>query len=132
MIPIVNKEVEIAITQLKSSSSLLSISSSVLECVKEIISPYLSYIFNLCLHQGYFPDELKLGRITPIHKKGSKLLVNNYRPVCNLSPFSKIFERIVYNRMLEYIEKYIFSTKFGFRKEMKMETAVVEFTDFIQ
>ena len=69
MIPIVNKEIEIAITQLKSSSSLLSISSSILECVKDIISPYLSHIFNLCLNQGYFPDELKLGRITPIYKK---------------------------------------------------------------
>ena len=133
MIPIVNKEVETAITQLKSSSSLLSISTSILECVKDIISPYLSHIFNLCLNQGYFPEELKLGRITPIHKKGCKLQVNNYRPVCNLSPFSKIFERIVYNRMLEYIEKYnIFSSiQFGFRKKMGTETALVEFTDFI-
>ena len=133
VIPIVDKEVETAITQLKSSNSLLSISTSILECVKDIISPYLSHIFNLCLNQGYFPEELKLGRITPIHKKGCKLLVNNYRPVCNLSPFSKIFERIVYNRMLEYIEKYnIFSSiQFGFRKEMGTETALVEFTDFI-
>ena len=133
IIPIVSKEIEIAITQLKSSSSLLSISSAVLECVKDVISHHLSNIFNLCLNQGYFPDELKLGRITPIHKKGSKLLVNNYRPVCNLSPFSKIFERIVYNRMLEYIQKFnVFSkTQFGFRKEMGTETALVEFTDFI-
>ena len=133
MIPIVNKEVETAITQLKSSSSLLSISTSILECVKDIISPYLSHIFNLCLIQGYFPEKLKLVRITPKHKKGCKLQVNNYRPVCNLSPFSKIFERIVYNRMLEYIEKYnIFSSiQFGFRKKMGTETALVEFTDFI-
>ena len=133
VIPIVNKEVEIAITQLKSSSSLLSISSAVLDSVKDVISQYLSQIFNLCLNQGYFPDELKLGRITPIHKKGCKFLVNNYRPVCNLSPFSKIFEKIVYNRMLEYIQKYnIFSsTQFGFRKEMGTETALVEFTEFI-
>ena len=74
-----------------------------------------------------------MGRITPIHKKGCKLIVNNYRPVCNLSPFSKIFERIIYNRMLEYIEKYnIFSpTQFGFRREMGSKTALIEFTDFI-
>ena len=74
-----------AITQLKSSNSLLSISTAVLEGVKNVVSQYLSHIFNLCVNQGYFPDELKLGCVTPIHKKGCKLIVNNYRPVCNLS-----------------------------------------------
>ena len=87
---------------------------------------FLPIFFNICVKQGYFPDELKLGRITPIHKKGSKKLVSNYRPVCNLSPFSKIFERVVYNRMLEFIDRNnIFSTsQFGFRKEMGSETAL--------
>ena len=119
MVPIVNKEVEIAISSLKSSGSIFSISAAVLEDTKHIISGILSNIFNLCVVQGYFPEELKLGRITPIHKKGSKTVINNYRPVCNLSPFSKIFERIVYNRMLEFINKNnVFSTtQYGFRKK---------------
>ena len=108
-------------------------SSAVHDNVKGTISDALAHIFNLCIDQGYFPDELKLGRITPIHKKGSKSLISNYRPVCNLSPFSKIFERIVYNRMVEFIDKFnIFSpTQYGFRKEMGTETALVDFTDYI-
>ena len=133
MVPIVNTEIEIAISSLKSSGSIFSISAAVLEDTKHMISDILSHIFNLCIEQGYFPEELKLGRITPIHKKGSKTVINNYRPVCNLSPFSKIFERIVYNRMLEFINKnHIFSTtQYGFRKEMGTETALIDFTDFI-
>ena len=133
MIPIISKEVEIAISCLKSSGSIFSISTAVLEDEKHVISNILSNIFNLCVTQGYFPEELKLGRITPIFKKGSKSLIDNYRPVCNLSPFSKIFEKIVHNRMLEFIDKNnIFSnTQFGFRKEMGTETALVDFTDFI-
>ena len=133
MIPIISKEVEIAISCLKSSGSIFSISTAVLEDAKHVISNILSNIFNLCVTQGYFPEELKLGRITPIFKKGSKSLFDNYRPVCNLSPFSKIFEKIVHNRMLEFIDKNnIFSnTQFGFRKEMGTETALVDFTDFI-
>ena len=60
-------------------------------------------------------------------------MISNYRPVCNLSPFSKIFERIIHNRMLEFIKKNkIFSTtQYGFRKEMGTETALIDFTDFI-
>ena len=69
---------------------------------------------------GCFPEELKLGCITPIFKKGDKDSIENYRPVCSLSPFSKIIERIIYDRMITFINKNnIFSnTQFGFRKGM--------------
>ena len=60
MIPIVSKEVEDAISSLKSSGSIFSISASVLEEVKHVLSDILSNIFNLCVEQGYFPEELKL------------------------------------------------------------------------
>ena len=101
---------------------------------KGIISPHLANIYNLCIDQGYFPDELKLGRITPVHKKGCKSQVINYRPVCNLSPFSKILERIIHNRMIEFIDKFdIFSpSQFGFRKNMGTENALINFVDYIQ
>ena len=133
MAPILSNEIEKCITSLKSSGSAFSISSAVLENVKGIISDALAHIFNLCIEQGYFPCELKVGRITPIHKKGNKNLVINYRPVCNLSPFSKIFERIIYDRMLEYLNRFniISSTQYGFRKEMGTETALIDFTNFI-
>ena len=93
----------------------------------------LAYIFNMCIEQGYFPTELKLGCITPIFKKGNKLDITNYRPVCSLSQFSKIFEKIVYTRMVDFINKNnIFSeTQYGFRKSKSTETALIDFTDYV-
>ena len=59
----------------------------------------------MCINNDYFPEELKLGCITPVFKKGDKLNVENYRPICSLSPLSKIFERIIYDRMMGFIDK---------------------------
>ena len=50
-----------------------------------------------------------------------------------MSPFSKIFERIIYDRMLKFIDRYnIFSkSQFGFRKNMSTEAALINFIDFV-
>ena len=109
------------------------ISASVFKQGKSIISDILAYIFNLCVTQGYFPIELKTGCLTPIFKIGSKKDVSNYRPVCSLSPFSKIFERVTYNRMIDFIEKnnILSNTQFGFRKGLSTEAAIIHFIDEI-
>ena len=60
---------------------------------------HLVKIFNQCLHQGIFPDELKVGRITPIYKKDDECSLENYRPVSTLPIFGKIFEKIIYSRI---------------------------------
>ena len=86
------EEIESAITNLKDSGSgLFKISTIVLKNVKCSISSILSTIFNLCIQSGHFPDELKIGCITPVFKKGNITDISSYRPICSLSPFSKIF-----------------------------------------
>ena len=104
-----------------------------MDSCKHIITPIFAHIINLCVRDGYFPSELKTGCITPIFKDGSKEKVNNYRPVCSLNPFSKIIERIVYDRMIEFIDKFnIFSiTQTGFRKGMSTETALLDYVNKI-
>ena len=100
-------EIEDAIVHLKDNGcGLYNFSTDLLINVKSDISTTLANVFNLCTDQGYFPDELKTGCITPVYKKGDKSDVSNYRPVCSLSPFSKIFERIIYIRMLKFIDRY--------------------------
>ena len=92
MSPIVKQEVETAINALKNNGSgLYKVSSLVLKDVKSTISNTLSTIFNLCIEFGYFPDELKIGCITPVYKKGDKTNISSYRPICSLSPFSNFF-----------------------------------------
>ena len=131
--PIVKKELENSISQLKVTKGIHTISTSILSDIKSEISESLSYIFNLCIKQGYFPTELKLGCITPIYKKGNRQDISNYRPVCSLSQFSKIFEKLIYTRMVDFInKKHIFSeTQYGFRKNKNTEAALIDFTDYI-
>ena len=126
-------EIVNAINGLKTTNGVNQVSTDILKEINSGISGPLLHIFNLCIRDGYFPTELKLGCITPIFKKGDKYSMSNYRPVCSLSPFSKIFERIIYNRMLEFINKNnIFSdTQYGFRKKKNAEAALLDFTNYI-
>ena len=55
----------------------------------------LSIIYKNCLQQGVFPDEWKKGNIIPVHKKNSKQILDNYRPVSLLPICSKIFEKLI-------------------------------------
>lgn len=82
-----------------------------------IVGP-LTYIINRCLVNGIFPDILKQTIIKPIFKKGDRTSMNNYRPVALISIFSKIFEKVIYTRLLTFFEKknIIVEEQNGFRK----------------
>ena len=86
------------IKELKNGKSS-DIPINVIKHIKNIIAPHLSKLFNSCMAQGTFPPSLKTGRITPIHKKGPKNDITNYRPVSTLPIFGKIFEKIIYDRL---------------------------------
>ena len=83
-----------------------------------VITPYLVKFFNHCMKEGYFPDELKTGRISPIYKKDNEQYLENYRPVSTLPVFGKILEKLIYSRLYSFlIAKGILSeNQFGFRK----------------
>ena len=84
--------------------------------------------------QGTFPLSLKTGRITPIHKKGPKNDITNYRPVSTLPIFGKIFEKIIYDRLYSFItsRKILSPTQFGFRKMYSTSHAVNHSIDLIK
>ena len=81
-----------------------------------------------------FPDNLKSGCITPIFKGGKQDKLNNYRPVCSLSPLSKIIEKVVANRMIDFLEgcNSFSNSQYGFRKNMGTETALINYIQYIQ
>ena len=60
----------------------------------------ITHILNISIINGVFPDELKIARVIPLFKSGDAMLFSNYRPVSVLPVFSKILERLMYNRLL--------------------------------
>jgi len=57
---------------------------------------------NCFLCSEILPNELKVARVCPILKSGEKNLCANYRPISVLTSFSKISEKVVYNRLIKY------------------------------
>ena len=57
---------------------------------------------------GLFPKELKKTKVIPIHKKNSKVEPGNYRSVSILSIISKMFERVVWEQLTDYLTCNIF------------------------
>ena len=78
---------------------------------------------------GVFPEKLKLAKVIHILKFGKNELLPNCRPISVLPCFSKILERIMYNRLYEYLTKnnLLFDKQFGFRKGHSTEDALILF-----
>ena len=95
---------------------------------KEVISPILTQLFNLCFNQGIFPNVLKTAAVIPIFKSGDRQLPKNYRPISLTSPFSKMFEKCIYQRMYSFISvnQILHPNQFGFRKNLSTELAVTK------
>ena len=87
----------------------------------EICKP-LSMIFNCSFKTGVVPEQLKIAKVIPIYKKDNAEILSNYRPVFVLPCFSKILERLMFNRCMDYIDKndILNEKQFGFRKTTQL------------
>ena len=79
-----------------------SIPTKILKLIINEISQPLANIINLSLETGVSPNMLKTAAVIPVHKKSSKLLCCNYRPISLLSNISKIFENIMHKKLYIY------------------------------
>ena len=130
-------EIESLISQLiiKKSYGPYSIPTYILHLLKKDISKPLSAIFNLSLSTGTHPDLLKIAKTIPIFKmKGSMLERSNYRPISLLSNLNKLLEKVMFNRVYKFLEKYkcIFYRQFGFREKHSTNHALIEITESIR
>ena len=87
----------------------------------------LAYVINSSFSQGIFPSSLKKARVVPIHKGGTKIDVANYRPISLLSSFSKIYEKLMHIRVLDFLDSNgsLFENQYGFRPGMSCEHAIL-------
>ena len=104
-ITISKEEIEDVIKNLdcKKAKGPDNISHSLLKLVSYEISIPLEILFNKSLNEACFPSTWKLAHVIPIFKKGDKSLLSNYRPISLLSCVGKIFERVVFKYMYNYL-----------------------------
>lgn len=106
--PVEPKETLRVIGNLKNKQSVGDdeIPVSVLKEVSNIIAEPLTFILNLCLSTGRFPEQLKNALIKTVYKKGERDDEKNYRPISLLPNISKIFETIISCRFVSFLERH--------------------------
>ncbi|KAF0765900.1 Reverse transcriptase domain-containing protein, partial [Aphis craccivora] len=84
-----------------------------------VILPIVHIIINII--NGTVPDEFKVARIVPIHKKGDKTDFTNYRHILMIGILAKILEKVIKIQLLEYLErdKILFNGQYGLRKKFR-------------
>ena len=104
--------------KIKLTEDLWGMSIGVCTSIVETIAPYLALIFNLCVDQGVFPDLMKYSKVIPLFKSGDSQDSNNYRPVSVLPVFSKVFEKVMLNQMLDHFNTFniLHDQQYGFTK----------------
>ncbi|XP_063381206.1 uncharacterized protein LOC134667714 [Cydia fagiglandana] len=107
--------------------------TSVIKENAEVLALPLSHLINLSMMQGTFPDKLKISIIKPVFKKGDKRHSDNYRPIALIPIISKVFERVMYSRMLNFFDRFdvLSNRQFGFRKNRSTTSAILELLEDI-
>ena len=86
------------------------------------------------MSSGVYPDKLKIAKVIPIHKKGSKTDVSNYRPISILSCINKIYEKLICKRLYKFLskKKCLYDYQFGVRENHSTLQALIETVDNIK
>ena len=110
------------------ATGLDNIPCKLLKIDADVVAPSLTCIFNQSLLTGIYPSDWKLAKVTPIFKNGSKTDLNNYRPISVIPAVAKIFEKIIYDQLYNYlnVNDLLTSCQSGFRSLHSTLTALLE------
>ena len=102
------------------------------KCFDELCEP-LKYLFNLSIVKRVLPDDLKIAKIIPIYKADNSSNVSNYRPISVPPFFYKMLERIMYNRLQNYLknQNILYNKQFGFQTGHFTDHAIAQLVDQI-
>ncbi|GBO25653.1 hypothetical protein AVEN_168383-1 [Araneus ventricosus] len=126
-------DVVLAISELKSSLTVGddNIPSFIIKRCSEFLIYPLLVLFNLSLRTKVFPEVWKKKTIIPVFKKCDAQNCKIYRPIALLSPFSKIFESIIYKKLYNHVENLISTSQHGFIPKRSSTTNLFCLTDKI-
>ena len=117
----------------KTSTGHDNISPKVLKSIDDTIALPLTHIANLSMSTGIFPNRMKIAKVITIYKSDDTTLFKNYRPISILPTFSKILERLVYNRLYKFLKTHslLSNSQYGFIKNLSTEQAILELQDSV-
>jgi hypothetical protein len=101
----------------KFSTGHDDISTKLLKETIHIIKSPITHIINKSFNTGIFPEKLKIAKVIPIYKTSNKNELKNYRPISLLPAFSKLFENIIYNKVVSFLDSnnILYEHQYGFR-----------------
>lgn len=120
-------------TKPKNSVGWDGIPMNVIKACANVLSELLSIIFNSCIESGYYPKELKTAKVVPVFKKGDTREMGNYRPISILPALNKIFEKLIYSRLVDYLDHISFfhSRQYGFRSGASTTTCAIDLLEHV-
>ena len=103
------------------------LSSNIIIDAYDSLKIILFHFFKISIQQGIFPDSLEIAKVTPMFKSSDKNNVSNYRPISILPVFSKVLERIMYNRVYNHLDSkgILYEKQFGFQRNNSTEHAIL-------
>ena len=119
----------------KSSTDSSGFKQSIVLQDADIIAHVITHLANCSIKEGICPSNSKLARVIPIYKqKGSKHSYENYRPISLLATFSKILERLIFNKVFDFLVRYeiLFKSQYGFRQGHSTLHATIDFVKSIE
>ena len=117
----------------KDSYGIDEISTKTLQLTALPITPILTALINQSINTGIFPKLLKISKVCPVYKDGEKKLFSNYRPISLLPSFSKVYEKVIFSRMISFITKksILIENQYGFRENHSSYMALLDLQDKI-
>lgn len=113
-----------------------NISTKVIKEIAIYIAEVLCHIINISIDNGIWPNSLKAAEVIPVYKTGSKSCPSNYRPISLVSNIAKIFEKILHNRIYDFVtkgtkENIISDKQYGFIKKLGTKDALQYLTNIL-
>jgi len=90
-----------------------SIGPLILKSCAAFLSKPLHHLFTCCLRQSNIPNEWKIHILVPIYKSGDKTSVKNYKPISILSNIGEVLERIIFNKINDFVTNKLSLSQFG-------------------
>ena len=102
-------------------------------CRNQFVKP-LTILYNKSIEQAKYPSDFKLAKIIALYKKKSRFSPSNYRPISLLNCFNKLFEKLIYNQMINFIDKHkiLYVNQYGFRKGHSTTLALIDVIDTLK